>query len=254
MGVLNITPDSFYKDNQFLNNVDKISKKDLSFSDIIDIGAESSKPFSKPISVADEIKRLSKIKIDSFKNKLLSIDSYKYDVIKYALDNGFNMINDITAGGKNNKNLDLAIEYKVPIVLMHMQGNPQTMQKNPKYNNIIDNLLNFFDKKINLAINKGIQLNNIIIDPGIGFGKNKVDNFKIINNLQQFKSFNVKLLIGISRKSFLQIDDNEPEDRLKASLAVLSLAVYNGVDIVRVHDVYETFKVLNIIDRIKNQL
>ena len=254
MGVLNITPDSFYKNNQFLNNLNNISDKDLSYADIVDIGAESSRPFSKPINVADEIRRLSNIDFSLFEKQKLSIDSYKYDVIKYALDRGFNIINDITAGGKDNRNFNLAVKYKVPIILMHMQGNPQTMQKNPKYHNILDTLMDFFDKKINIAVKKGIDLDNIIIDPGIGFGKTIEDNFKIINNLKRLKSFNVKLLIGISRKSLLQVDYDKPEDRLQTSLSTLALAVYNGADIVRVHDVYDTYKVLNIIDRIKNQL
>ena len=111
-----------------------------------------------------------------------------------------------------------------------------------------------FSNSNRIAVNKGIDLDNIIIDPGIGFGKTIEDNFRIINNLQRLKSFNVKLLIGISRKSFLQVNYDKPEDRLQTSLSTLALAVYNGADIVRVHDVYETYKVLNIIDRIKNQL
>ena len=253
MGVLNITPDSFYNNNSFLNNTESIPYDDLSFADIIDIGAESSKPYSEPIHFEEEISRLSQLDLKIFKNKVLSIDSYKYNVIKYSLDNGFNMINDISAGGENNKNFDLALDYDVPIILMHMKGNPSNMQDNPRYCNVVDSLLEFFDKKINIAINKGLSLDNIIIDPGIGFGKSKIDNDKIINNLSKFKSFGVKLLIGVSRKSFLEFANDIPKDRLETSLSVVSLAVYNGADIVRVHDVYKTYKVLNIIDRIKNQ-
>ena len=254
MGVLNITPDSFYSGNQYLNNLNDISCKDLSFADIVDIGAESSRPGAQTVSEEEEILRLFKFNHHKLKNKILSIDSYKYNVIKHALENGFNLINDITAGGKDNCNIKLANEYNVPIVLMHMQGHPKSMQNRPTYKNLIDELMFFFDSKINYALKIGLPLNKIIIDPGIGFGKTKNDNFKIIKNLDQFKSLKVPIMIGVSRKSFLQLNDDIPSDRLEASLSVLSLAVFNGADIVRVHDVYKTHKVLNVIDRIKNQL
>ena len=254
MGVLNITPDSFYSGNQYLNNLNDISYKDLSFADIVDIGAESSRPGAKPVSEEEEISRLSIFNHHKLKNKILSIDSYKYNVIKHALENGFNLINDITAGGKDNCNIKLANEYNVPIVLMHMQGNPESMQNKPTYKNLIDELMFFFDSKINYALKIGLSLDKIIIDPGIGFGKTKNDNFKIIKNLNKFKSLKVPIMIGVSRKSFLQLNDDIPLDRLETSLSVLSLAVFNGADIVRVHDVYKTHKVLNVIDRIKNQL
>ena len=254
MGVLNLTPDSFYSGNQYLNNLNDISYEDLSFADIVDIGAESSRPGAKPLSAEEEILRLSEFNHHKLKNTILSIDSYKYDVIKHALENGFNLINDISAGGKENCNISLAYEYNVPIVLMHMQGRPQNMQNKPSYKNLIDDLMFFFDSKINYALKIGLSLDKIIIDPGIGFGKTRDDNFKIIKNLNQFKSFKVPILVGISRKSFLQLNNDIPSDRLEASLSVLSLAVFNGADIVRVHDVYKTYKVLNVIDRIKNQL
>jgi len=254
MGVLNITPDSFYSGNQYLNNLNDISYKDLSFADIVDIGAESSRPGAQALSEEEEILRLFKFNHHKLKNKILSIDSYKYNVIKHALENGFNLINDITAGGKDNCNIKLANEYNVPIVLMHMQGNPKNMQNKPTYKNLIDELMFFFDSKINCALKVGLPLDKIIIDPGIGFGKTKNDNCKIIKNLNQFKSLNVPIMIGVSRKSFLQSNDDIPLDRLETSLSVLSLAVFNGADIVRVHDVYKTYKVLNVIDRIKNQL
>jgi len=254
MGVLNITPDSFYSGNQYLNNLNDISYKDLSFADIVDIGAESSRPGAQALSEEEEILRLFKFNHHKLKNKILSIDSYKYNVIKHALKNGFNLINDITAGGKENCNINLANEYNVPIILMHMKGTPKNMQNKPTYKNLIDELMFFFDSKINYALKIGLTLDKIIIDPGIGFCKTKNDNFKIIKNLNQFKSLKVPIMIGVSRKSFLQSNDDIPLDRLEASLSVLSLAVFNGADIVRVHDVYKTHKVLNVIDRIKNQL
>ena len=167
MGVLNITPDSFYSGNQYLNNLNDISYKDLSFADIVDIGAESSRPGAQAVSEEEEILRLFKFNHHKLKNKILSIDSYKYNVIKHALENGFNLINDITAGGKDNCNIKLANEYNVPIVLMHMQGNPKSMQNRPTYKNLIDELMFFFDSKINYALKIGLPLNKIVETPAI---------------------------------------------------------------------------------------
>ena len=132
-----------------------------------------------------------------------------------------------------------------------MQGKPLNMQYNPKYNNVIDDLLLFFDKKINFGLKIGLKKNQIIIDPGIGFGKNKTDNDLIINKLQEFKNLGFPVLVGLSRKSFLSFNEDLPKDRLETSLSVMSLAVNNGADIVRVHDVFSSYRVLNIIDRIK---
>ena len=146
MGILNLTPDSFYDGKKNITHSFLEQKlEEFIYSDIIDIGAESSRPFSAPVSVEEEIKRLSFF-IDIKKNtdKILSIDSYKYDVIKYALDNGFHIINDISGGGYENCNMGLAADYNVPIIIMHMQGTPKTMQVQPKYNNLIDDIFNFF--------------------------------------------------------------------------------------------------------------
>ncbi len=253
MGILNITPDSFYDGGEYLETKQvQDSLSSLMNSDIIDIGAESSRPYSDPVSIEDELSRLSIIESIDFNNKTLSIDSYKYKIIQNCLENGFGMINDISGGGEDFKNIDLACEYDVPIVLMHMKGHPKTMQDNPKYDNIIDEIKSFFDKRLNYAINIGMNENNIIIDPGIGFGKTIKDNDKIILNLSKFKDIGCPILIGVSRKSFLSVDNNSPKDRLYSSLGVTSLCVFNGADIVRVHDVNETKNMLSIIDRMKN--
>ena len=252
MGILNLTPDSFYDGNKYFNKKN-IKYKDFDYADIIDIGCESTRPGSVSIELEEELTRIKKIDFSDeyFKNKILSIDSSKYDVIEYALKNGFKMINDISGGGKDNINMELALKYNVPIVLMHMQGTPSNMQCNPKYNNIIDDLLLFFDKKINFGLKIGLKKKQIIIDPGIGFGKNKTDNDLIVNKLQEFKKLGFPVLVGLSRKSFLSFNKDLPEDRLETSLSVMSLAVNNGADIVRVHDVFSSYKVLNIINKIK---
>ena len=250
MGILNITPDSFYDGNKYLNS--KSLKKrfqKLNKSNIIDIGAESSRPGAIPISEADELNRLSKVFPFLNDDKYYSVDTYKPSIARECLKNGFNMLNDIT-GGKNLEMLQIASEFKVPIILMHMQGNPSNMQNNPKYDNIVDELMFYFEKRIGIAIKEGIEKKQIIIDPGIGFGKTVFQNDAIIRNLSKFKRFNIPLLVGLSRKSFLTYDSNEPKDRLEASLAISALAINNGADIIRVHDIDKSIEVFSIVDRL----
>jgi len=254
MGILNLTPDSFYDGNihiskEFINSKIKSYKN----ADIIDIGAESSRPYSKKISIIEEIKRLDVfIENNPKSNRLLSIDSYKYEVIKYALENNFNIINDISGGGENNKNIALASDFNVPIIIMHMQGIPETMQINPKYNNIVDDIIDYFEKKIYIMKNEfNLSDNQIILDPGIGFGKTIADNYKLINNISRFKKIGFPLLIGLSRKSFLSLGNDSPKDRLAQSLILQSISLYNGADCIRTHDVEETYKFLEINNKLK---
>ena len=250
MGVLNITPDSFYDGCEHTKlEVIKNKVSEIKDSDIIDIGAESSRPFSQTIDEKEELSRLSILDSIDFGDKLLSIDSSKYNVIRHCLDNGFKMINDISGGGKNFDNIKLACEFNVPIVVMHMQGNPENMQIKPHYTNIIDQIRSFFDNRINYANKIGMNENNMILDPGIGFGKTIKDNDEIILNLSRLKKEGYPLMIGVSRKSFLS-NDNEPESRLPASLGVLAVSIMNGANIIRVHDVKETLRAVKIIEKI----
>ena len=251
MSIVNLTPDSFFNQNIFPDKV-KVENyfNSLDKSDIIDIGAESSKPGSESISIKEEIERLSILDQIDIKKEKLSIDSYKPEVIRFCLDKGFQLINDISGGGLNFVNIDLASEYDVPIVVMHMQGQPYNMQLEPKYDNVIDEIKNFFDIRINYALKIGFDINKMILDPGIGFGKTIHDNDKIILNLDKFKDKENHVMIGISRKSFLSVKNDLPKDRLSQSLGILALAVYKGANIVRVHDLNETISMINILDRI----
>ena len=257
MCILNLTPDSFYDGGKYLDKNNLINRfNDFKYADIIDVGCESSRPNSYPVSEKEELERLS-LFIDNIEhlniknNILLSIDSYKRNIIKFSLKNGFNIINDISGGGKSFENIELAIEYNVPIVIMHMQGLPQNMQNNPSYDNIIDDIKLFFEKRIDFAIKNGLDEKNIILDPGIGFGKTIKDNDNIILNLKKFKELGFDLLIGISRKSFLSLEEKGPENNLYSSLGLLGVAIINGADIIRVHDVSESKQVTSIIDRMK---
>jgi dihydropteroate synthase len=250
MGILNSTPDSFFMESRLIDN-NSIDLQKYNHADIIDVGFESSRPGANPLSENDEMIRLDNFLTHgpNFK-QTLSIDSYKPQVAQIALENGFNMINDIKGGGKDGKMLEIAAIFKCPIVLMHMLGNPVTMQIKPYYDNIMDELKHFFETKIEFAKSFGIEESQIIIDPGIGFGKRIIHNDTIINNLSELKQFGVPLLIGISRKSFISIDDDGVEDRLPATLGATALAVKNGADIIRVHDVVENYRMLSVVSRI----
>ena len=253
MGIINITPDSFYNKSRH-HSSSKINIDNYNYADIIDIGCESSRPGAQPLDENKEFTRLSNFinNNPSLKDKILSIDTYKPNIAKFALKNGFAMINDIKSGSNNGEMIQLAASYNCPIILMHMKGCPKTMQNNPQYDNIIDNILAFFEKKIQIAELYGIRLDNIILDPGIGFGKSVEDNDAIINNLHIFKQFGCKVLIGISRKSFLSVNKDEPKDRLTASIGVSAILMQHGVDIIRTHDMYETYKLKTIISRLNN--
>ena len=184
-------------------------------------------------------------------NKMLSIDTYKPNYCKSMhLENGFNMINDIMGGGENGEMLEIAALFNCPIVLMHMKGNPSIMQNKPFYDDVMDELLLFFEKKIELAKHIGLQDNQIIIDPGIGFGKEITDNDIIINRIKDLKKLGFPILIGLSRKSFLSINEDDPKDRLPATIGATVLALQNGADIIRVHDVEETYSMLSVVNRI----
>ena len=252
MGIINLTPDSFYSHSQ--SDTGKVYDELVyQYADIIDIGCESSRPGSKPVSENVELSRLNDfLDKDLHFDKILSIDTYKPKVARFALENGFNMINDITSGGDENMMLHLAAEYDCPIILMHMKGVPATMQENPFYDDIMSDITYFFEKKLKTAQNLGIKRKNLILDPGIGFGKRREDNNVILDNLDTLKQFNHTILLGVSRKSFLSINGDGPALRLSATLGATVLAIQKGVDILRVHDTEETYKLKTILQRISH--
>ena len=250
MGIMNVTPDSFFIESRIDSNK-SINFTQFKHADIVDIGFESSRPGAHPLSEKVELNRLSDIleNVTKFK-QTLSIDTYKPNVAKIALENGFNMINDIMGGGKNGEMLEIASLFGCPIVLMHMQGNPSIMQNRPIYDDVMDELLLYFENKLELAKRIGVKDNQIILDPGIGFGKNIMDNDTIINRINDLKKLGFPILIGLSRKSFLSVDEDCAEARLPATLGVTVLAVLNGADIIRTHDVEDTYRMLSVINRI----
>ena len=257
MGIVNTTPDSFYGGGRYQKTelAIKLALKLVEEgANIIDIGGESSRPGARPVSVKEELKRvIPVIKNLSKETKTpISIDTYKSKVAEEALKNGAGMINDISALRMDENMTKVAKEYDVPVILMHMQGTPRTMQKNPHYKDVIAEIYQFLDNRIEVAEENGIKANKIIIDPGIGFGKTTRHNLLIIKNLKKFKSLKKPILIGPSRKRFIgEVLDLPLEERLEGTLGAVAVALLNGAEIIRVHDVKEVKRVVEIVEAIR---
>ncbi len=257
MGVLNVTPDSFSDGGKFFKSDDAVSqgmKMIEEGADMIDVGGESTRPGSDPLPTEEELSRVIPV-IQSLSKKTdvpISIDTYKAEVARRALDAGAQMINDISALRFDPKMKEVASEYKVPIVLMHIKGTPKEMQKDPSYEDAIAEIKEYLRQSIKIAQDAGIDREKIIIDPGIGFGKRVQDNLNVLKNLKEFSILGCPILIGCSRKSFIgKILDLPAEERLEGSLAALAVAVMNGANIVRVHDVKESKRVVGLVDVIR---
>lgn len=257
MGILNLTPDSFYDGGKFTAPADAVKhaeKMAEDGADIIDIGAESSRPGSDPISSDEEIERLKPILPILSKNLAvpISVDTYKSSVAKWALDNGAAMINDISGFRFDTDMAKVVSEYKAPVVIMHTYGKPKTMQDNPQYKSLLDDIIAYLKDGIKIGLEAGIGMDKIIVDPGIGFGKTLSHNLQILRGLSRLKGIGRPILIGPSRKSFIgKILDLPAEDRLEGTAAAVAIAIFNGADIVRVHDVKEMVRVVKIADAIK---
>ncbi len=255
MGILNISDDSFYDGGRY-NSLDKavsrVSEMINQGVDIIDVGAVSSKPGSKIIEGEDELKLTSEYIIEfskNFNDVLFSIDTYNSKVAEFALNNGFAIINDISSGKYDSRIIDVVKEYNAGYVIMHMKGDPDNMQKKPTYNNVVDSISNYLDSKIEEL--ESINIKNIIIDPGFGFGKTIDHNFEILSNLGKFKEFKKPLLAGISRKSmiykFLNIG---PDKALNGTSVLNTIALNKGADVLRVHDIIEAKECLALFNKL----
>jgi len=258
MGILNVTPDSFSDGNKFLS-VDKAVHHALQMvedgADIIDIGGESTRPEAKKVNIQEELDRVIPVieMIRKNSNIPISIDTYKSEVAERAISVGANIINDVSALRFDKKIIELLKKNEnVPIILMHMLGTPQTMQTEPYYDDVIEEILTFFEERLEYCRSNGIELDRIIIDPGIGFGKRQQDNLQILNKLSEFKCFGVPVLLGASRKSFIgRIYDSNSEDRLAGSMVATALAYEAGLQIVRVHDVKEQKRFLEVLKSVR---
>lgn len=262
IGILNVTPDSFSDGGKHFSTDDAVKHALLmekEGADIIDIGGESTRPSAKTISLDEEMNRTIPV-IEHLIEEIsipVSIDTYKSDVARRALDLGVGMVNDISALKADRNLASVVAEYKVPICLMHMKGNPRNMQINPTYGDVVKEIHDFLKERAEFALFCDIKKENIIIDPGIGFGKRTgggvEDNCEILRRLSEFKNLGFPVMVGASRKKFIGNvcggDDPLPvSDRLEGSLAAACLAVINGANIVRVHDVKETRRCVDLVD------
>ncbi len=253
MGILNVTPDSFSDGGKY-TSVEKAvahaQKMAQEGADIIDVGGESTRPGSDIVSAEEELRRVLPVIERLLKeiNIPLSIDTMKPEVAEECLKRGVHILNDVT-GLRNETMINVAAKYNVPVVIMHMLGMPKIMQENPVYENVIKEIKGYLQKQAEKAKSKGIS--QIIIDPGIGFGKTIEHNLKIIKDLNEFKKLGFPLLVGPSRKSFIgKILDLPVEERLEGTLAAVTACILHGADIVRVHDVKECKRVVEIANAI----
>jgi dihydropteroate synthase len=259
MGIINATPDSFSDGGKYIHAgraLDRIHIMQRDGASIIDIGGESTRPGSKAVSEEEEIDRVMPVlesAIQSFPDITYSIDTTKYKVAEEAIKAGASLINDVSGLQKSPEMAGLAAKHKVAYVIMHAQGEPKTMQVAPEYNNVVEEVLTFFKEQTEFARSKGVE--NIILDPGIGFGKNLEHNLKLLANLDKFTKIGFPVLIGASRKSMIGkiLDERPVEDRLIGTVSVHYDALMKGVKILRVHDVKEASDSLRIFQAIQSQ-
>lgn len=254
MGILNITPNSFYDGGKFTLSENVLSHVEKMLSDgatFIDIGAYSSKPNSDFVSEEEEFKRILPVVksiLKHFPNALLSIDTFRSGIATTCIDNGAAIINDISAGNLDKKMLDVIASYNVPYIMMHMRGTPQTMQSLTNYENIVKEILFYFSEKVNKARSLGI--NDLIVDPGFGFAKTLEQNYEILSNLSLFKILDLPILSGVSRKSMVYKPLGLTADEALNGTTVLNtIALTKGANILRVHDVKEAVECVKLFER-----
>lgn len=260
MGILNVTPDSFSDGGQYLEPERAIARgMELARqgADIIDVGAESTRPGAEPISVEEEIARLLPV-IRGLANRVkvpISVDTYKAPVAEAALHAGANMINDISGLRFDPAMKFVVARFQVPVVLMHIKGQPKNMQQDPHYDDVIGEIYDYLAESIEVALAAGIPRDRIIIDPGIGFGKRLIDNYEILRRLKEFSRLECPILVGPSRKSFIgKVLNLPPDQRLEGTIAAVVVAIQNGAHMIRVHDVLPMVRACQIADRLAGKI
>ncbi|AQS93925.1 dihydropteroate synthase [Polaribacter sp. BM10] len=255
MGILNITPDSFFDGGKYKNESDILSQTEKMLKDgatFIDVGAYSSRPGAKHISEKEELQRIVPVinlLLKNFPEIIISVDTFRSKVAKETINAGAAIVNDISGGNMDTNMFETVANLQVPYILMHMLGTPQNMQKNPVYNNVIQEIISFFAAQIHKL--HQLKLNDVIIDVGFGFGKTIDHNFEILKDLSLFKSLDAPILAGISRKSMLyKTLDITAQEALNATTSANSIALLNGANILRVHDVKEAIEAVKIVNKI----
>ena len=260
MGILNLTPDSFSDGGKFTQAdtaVRQVGRMLEEGADMIDIGGESTRPGSEPVSSEEQIRRvlpiIEAIRKHFTESLLISIDTTLSSVAETAIRAGANLINDVSAGQTDLGMFTLAAKTAVPIILMHSQGTPLTMQDNPHYNDVVLEVVSYLQSRISAALSSGITSDNILIDPGIGFGKRRQDNLALLANLDKFVALGFPVLLGASRKRFMGAicAVNEPSELVTATAVTTALGVIAGVQLFRVHDVKENRQAADVAWEIK---
>ncbi len=259
MGILNITPDSFSDGGRFATTDTAVAHGLKMFeegADIIDIGGESTRPGSDAVSQAEELKRVMPVieRLAGREGVVLSIDTYKAEVARRALDSGVHIVNDISGLRFDPDMAWVVAESGASVILMHIKGTPKNMQRNPVYGNLIEEIKTYLEESVKVAEDAGIAPEKILIDPGIGFGKSYEDNLEIIARLSEFRELGKAVLIGPSRKAFIGkiLGDLPPEDRMEGTAAAVAISIMNGADIVRVHDVKAMSRVAKVAHAIRS--
>lgn len=257
MGILNVTPDSFSDGGMFINKEPAINHANEMISegaDIIDIGGESTRPGAEEVSVDEECQRVIPVikAIRDISDIPISIDTSKTEIMRLAISEGASMINDVNALRAEGA-VKAAAELNVPVCIMHMQGQPRTMQHTPKYENVVQEVKDFLENRIEVCVNAGIKQSNIIIDPGFGFGKTLEHNLKLFKHLNEFQKLSVPVLVGVSRKSMIGkvLDDTPADERIYGNVALATLAAWMNANILRVHDVKATADALKLCQAVK---
>ncbi|MBI4654393.1 MAG: dihydropteroate synthase [Nitrospirae bacterium] len=267
MGIINVTPDSFSDGGLYFNKESAINhalRMEEEGADIIDVGGESTRPGAESISIKEDIRRVVPV-IEALKKKIkipISIDTYKADVAGAALSVGASIVNDISGLRFDARMPEVVARYQSPVVIMHIKGTPKNMQVNPTYKALIPEIMDYLREGIEIARNADVSEDKIIIDPGIGFGKTVEHNLEIMRRLNEFRGFEKPILLGVSRKSFIgktlgtnhygsYLGDLPPSERLEGTASAVAIGIFNGANIIRVHDVKAMARVARIADAIK---
>ncbi len=258
MGILNVTPDSFSNGGDFFKNGDALKQAEQMVNDgavIVDVGGESTRPGAQKISIDEEIDRVLPV-VERVKTEfgvIVSIDTYKDRVARAAvMEAGADIVNDISALTFSENMAETVAQLEVPVILMHIKGSPENMQKDPYYVDVIAELKQYFHNRIDYAYSKGVKKEKIIIDPGIGFGKRVEDNIEIVKRLKEFKEFDLPIMMGLSRKTFLGkiAGEESPKEREVETITADVIAIINGVNIIRVHNVKNAVKSIKILKKL----
>ncbi|MXZ74697.1 MAG: dihydropteroate synthase [Gemmatimonadetes bacterium] len=257
MGVLNVTPDSFYDGGRYWDPLTAVrhgQRLAEEGADVIDVGGESTRPGAEPVELEEELRRVIPV-IEKLKDRIeqpVSIDTRKAEVARRAIGAGARMVNDVSGLTADPDMTGTVAAEGVPVVIMHTAGTPRDMQRNPGYRDTVGEIVEWLDARMAHAVAHGIRRSRIIVDPGIGFGKRLSDNLLLIRSLASFRQLNRPILIGPSRKSFIgRVLDAEKDDRMEGTAAAVALSVANGASIVRVHDVREMSRVVRMTDAIR---